>query len=168
MKSVLENTRKSNDIPYAKNRHQLVAAVYLLLEQDGKYLFLKRQNTGFMDGLFGLPSGHVEYGEPIIQGMIREAKEEIDITIKQSDLTFLSVTDRNAEDFHRIDFLFSCNTYTGEIKNAEPHKCSKLAWLTPNEKNIIPYMTKMIQKSTSKNPYATDWWDQSTRHENHH
>ena len=35
-----------------------------------------RQNTGFMDGFYGLPSGHVELYETPVGAIIREAQEE--------------------------------------------------------------------------------------------
>ena len=56
-------------------------AVYLLIEQAGKYAFIMRSNTGWRDGYYALPAGKVEKNESFTQGAIREAAEEVGITI---------------------------------------------------------------------------------------
>ncbi len=38
---------------------------------------LRRQNTGFMDGMLSLVSGHVDEFERVPAAMVREAKEEV-------------------------------------------------------------------------------------------
>ena len=59
-------------------RHKLTGDVHLLLlNSDGEVLFGRRQNTGFEDGAWHVPSGHLEAGESVVQALIREAKEEI-------------------------------------------------------------------------------------------
>ena len=47
-------------------------------------LLTLRKNTGYRDGEYELPGGHVEAGEDLMQAMVREAREEllIDIDIK--------------------------------------------------------------------------------------
>ena len=52
-------------------------AAFMLIAQDGKYLFVKRKNTAWMDGYYGLPSGKVERGEGFLEAAVREAKEEV-------------------------------------------------------------------------------------------
>lgn len=38
-------------------KHALVAASYLILEQDESILLLQRKNTGYEDGNYGIISG---------------------------------------------------------------------------------------------------------------
>ena len=61
----------------AKERHKLIPSVYLVLIKNNKILLLRRFNTGFMDGYYSLPAGHVESNETLTSAMVREAKEEI-------------------------------------------------------------------------------------------
>ena len=62
-------------------------AVHLILTNDrGECLFLRRFNTGYKDGEYGLVSGHVEEGENLKSAMIREAREEVGITLSPDDL----------------------------------------------------------------------------------
>ncbi len=60
-------------------------AVYLILKREEETLLLLRQNTGYMDGFYGLVSGHVENDESAVTAMIREAHEESGITIKEEN-----------------------------------------------------------------------------------
>ena len=39
--------------------------VHVLLERDGRVLLMRRAGTGFFDGLYSLPGGHVEEGESL-------------------------------------------------------------------------------------------------------
>ena len=50
-----------------------------------EYLLLRRYNTGWRDGEYTLPPGHVDGNETIRSELRREAMEEIGISIKLSD-----------------------------------------------------------------------------------
>ena len=69
-----------------KERSKFPISVQLLLENQDKILLMKRKNTGYEDGKYSLPGGHVEANEEIRKALVREAKEEIGINIKREDL----------------------------------------------------------------------------------
>ena len=50
----------------------LYSAAYVLLLDGCKVLLSRRMNTGFQDGLFGLPAGHLNKGESVVSAAIRE------------------------------------------------------------------------------------------------
>jgi len=54
-------------------------------------LFQLRKNTGYCDGMWSLVSGHVEDGECATSGMIREAHEEIGITLSTAQIKVVHV-----------------------------------------------------------------------------
>ena len=56
-------------------------------ENGEKEILLQlRQNTGYMDNMYDFAcSGHVEKGESYTTALVREAKEEIGITLKEED-----------------------------------------------------------------------------------
>ncbi len=88
------NNRKTMDI----ERNKSVPAVYMILEKDNKILLGRRQNTGYYDGWYGLPAGHIEVKElPMIAG-VREAKEELGIDLDIKDLQFVHAEYRTAHD----------------------------------------------------------------------
>lgn len=65
----------------SENRFQLFCAVHLVLIQNNQVLLLKRKNTGYQDGNYGLVTGHMEKGETAKQAIIREAQEEAGIKV---------------------------------------------------------------------------------------
>jgi 8-oxo-dGTP pyrophosphatase MutT (NUDIX family) len=81
--------------------------VYAVLRRaDGQVLLLERANTGYADGQLCPPSGHLEAGETVPEGVIREANEEIGVVIEPADLGSDPVGSR------------SCRARTGCTKHA--------------------------------------------------
>ena len=66
-----------------KQRFRITTAVYIILIKNGKILLSLREGTGYMDGMYGLPSGHLEANESIADACIREIKEEININVEK-------------------------------------------------------------------------------------
>lgn len=141
-------------------RHQLTGDVHLLLINDaGEVLFGQRQNTGFEDGAWHVPSGHLEAGESVVSALIREAKEEIGVTIDPRDVEFAHVM-HNASGGGRIAFFFTVRTWSGEPENREPDKCSDLRWFPldalPN--HLIDYCRMALGYIDIHLPFSTYGW----------
>ena len=122
-------------------RFKLVSAVHLFLVRDNQVLLLRRCNTGYEDGNYSVPAGHLDGGEQITSAAIREAKEECGISISSRDLEVVGVMHRKSND-ERIDFFLATTKWVGEITNTEPHKCDDLSWYSVDElpENLIPYV----------------------------
>lgn len=120
--------------------------VYLILEQSGKILLSLRENTGYEDGKWSMVAGHAEEGEMARDAMIREAMEEVDITIAQEDLECVYVMDRKSPNRQNIDIFFKCKKYQGELRNNEPHKCGGLKFFDMNKlpENMVDYVKVAI------------------------
>lgn len=116
-------------------KHKLIPAVYIIIEDDDKLLFLRRSNTGYQDGKLSLPAGHIEKGETPYEAAIREAHEEIGITVYNEEIEIQHVCYRYEVD--RIDYYLKINKWNGDIKNNEPHKCSELVWLQEPTDEVI-------------------------------
>src|SRR3989344_3742208 len=129
-----------------KKRFTYVGASYLVLIRGRKILLLRRFNTVFEDGNYGLPAGHLDGDETAREGGTREFKEEIGIAINPDDLAVIHAMHRKAADDERIDFFMTTSKYTGEIKNCEPHKCGDLRWFPLDNlpSNTIPYIRQAI------------------------
>lgn len=110
-----------------------IPVVNVILRKGNEVLFLLRKNTGWQDGLYGLPAGHVEAGENFRQAACREAKEEIGVDLKPDQLkhklTFHQVDERGGV---RVGVYFEVTDWSGEPYNAEPDKHSKMAWFDIN------------------------------------
>lgn len=108
------------------------AVLFLMRETDGKQQILlqRRQNTGYADGLWDVSvSGHVEEGESLREALIREAKEELGISIAKEDVEFATLvhkTTDNSVTYYNV--FFRVVKWTGEPKIMEPEKCAEICW----------------------------------------
>ncbi len=130
------------------DRHKVIPAVYVIFRNGNKILLLRRANTGYHDGDYSLPSGHVEPNEPAIKAAVREAKEEVGVDIDSKDLRLVHTLHRYSEDptpHERIDLYFEAAKWQGQPKNAEPHKCDELRWVPVND--IPTNMTPEVRQA---------------------
>lgn len=147
----------------SKERYKLIAEVYLLLIQNGKILLSRRANTGYEDGNYGLVAGHLEPNETITAALVREAKEEAGIDLDPKQLMLRHVIHRKAPDREQVSLFFSTPTYSGEIQNMEPHKCSELAFFDLNTlpENTIIYVKDAIQHVQQGRSYSEFGWGEA-------
>jgi 8-oxo-dGTP diphosphatase len=61
-------------------------------------LLLERSGTGYADGQLCPPSGHLEAGESVVQGAIREAREETGVLIDPDPEGTMTAVRWNADD----------------------------------------------------------------------
>ncbi len=139
-----------------KSRFTQIIAVHLFISQNEKILLARRYNTGYEDGNFSVPAGHVEKDETCLEAMVREAKEEINIEIKEKSLELVHIMHRKSNGEHRVDFFFDCKNWTGEIKIKEVDKCDKLEWFSKDKlpSNIVGYIKQAIEKTKEKTNYS--------------
>ena len=126
-------------------RLKLKVAVYLILIKENKILLVRRFNTGWQDGNYSLPSGHLDPNETIIDAMVRETKEEIGIDINPADLKLVHTMHRISI---YIDFYFTASVWSGEVKNTEPDKCDDVQWFPIDD---LPVNIVATVKSAIKN-----------------
>ena len=141
-----------------KERFKIIPTVYLLLIKDKKILLSRRYNTGFHDGEYSLPAGHLEGNETLTETMIREAKEEIGVKVDARDLKLVHVIHRKEPNEERINFFFRAEKWEGKAQILEPHKCDGLRWFELNNlpDNIIPYIKQAIN-SFLNNKFYSEW-----------
>ncbi|HSX16325.1 MAG TPA: NUDIX domain-containing protein [Candidatus Saccharimonadales bacterium] len=107
-----------------------IPCAYTLFRRDGKLLFVLREHTGFMDGKYSLPAGHVEPGESFSQAAMREAMEEVGLAVRPEDLRQVYTQHRYQSDEDiRMDVFFEAASWTGEPRNMEPERHGDIAWL---------------------------------------
>lgn len=119
--------------------------VHLFFIRENQILLARRLNTGFRDGEYSVPAGHLDGGETVMQAGIREAREEVGLELEESDMIISSVMHR-MDGEERVDFFVQVQKWEGEPFNAEPEKCDDLRWVKMNElpDNIIPYIRRAI------------------------
>ncbi|GGK17517.1 hypothetical protein GCM10010124_07550 [Pilimelia terevasa] len=97
--------------------------------RDDEILLGMRQHTGYADGHWHLPSGHLEAGESLPAGIIREAEEEIGLRLTPEQVRFVQLVHHAGPgEEPRVGVFFEATRWAGEPVNAEPHKCAELRW----------------------------------------
>lgn len=163
MASVGERTLPAKEecriIP-AKDRFQRIAAAHLFLVKNQRVLLSQRANTGFEDGNYSVPAGHVDGGEQIRDAMIREAMEEIGVSIANDSLRSVPVKHRNCAGHERLDYFFSVTNWYGAVTNREPEKCGGLFWadLDGLPSNLIAYVRAAIAHYQNGVTFSESGW----------
>jgi 8-oxo-dGTP pyrophosphatase MutT (NUDIX family) len=149
------------------DRFVVVPASYVYLLRSGvapssgdEVLLALRQNTGYRDGFWAAAAaGHVERGETAYVAARREAREEIGVEL--GGLTFLTSMQRTQGGDpidERIDFFFSCRSWSGEPRILEPAKSAALEWfplealpepVVPHERFVLEHLGTGLERYTT-------------------
>lgn len=142
-----------------KKYFKITPAVYLILISNNKILLSRRFNTGFRDGEYSFPAGHLDGNETLIQALIREAKEEIGVNLNPKNLELVHIMHRKERE-ERLDFFFTAEKWADSPKIMEPHKCDNLNWFDVNNlpENTIPYIKQAIKCVLQKDFYSEYGW----------
>ena len=136
-----------------KERFQnaIVADLLMTRRENGKtqILLSGRENTGYKDGEYELPGGHLEENEDLYEAMIREAKEELGISLKRENLKIVHIMHHYTG--KRMNFILETEKSDLEPRIMEVDKCEELKWVEINNlpentmekvKIIIGYIEK--------------------------
>ena len=115
------------------NRVLFRAAVFVIVrDEEDKVLLLKRAGSGFMDGYYDFPSGHVDEGEGFVDAAVRELAEEAGLMVRAEDLKLVHAN-VNVTDYPYINIVFEATHWEGEPKIMEPQKCDDIAFFSTND-----------------------------------
>jgi len=155
--------------------------VFLVLHDGPSVLLALRRGTGYDDGLWNLPSGKLEHGEDALSGMIREAREEIGISLPAASLRLAATVHHRAASpspagpapspgssppaaFHtRVGLVFAAAAdpaSQGTPVNAEPHKCGGLGWFPAASLPVemSAYSADCVRAFRSEVPFLLSGW----------
>ena len=140
-------------------RARFPITVHLLFLRGDQILLLRRFNTGYRDGEYSIPAGHLDGNETVRAAAVREAEEETGVQIDTSHILFSSVMHRTEGD-ERVDFFVHIPRWRGELVNAEPDKCDEFCWLDVNDlpMNTIPYVRRAIQNHLNRVKFDEFGW----------
>lgn len=126
--------------------HRIIPAVWVIVKNDdGEYLLLRRQNTGWEDGLYTTPSGHVEMMEPPSVAGIREVFEETGLRVLPEGLRHVDTPyckSSDGSETERVQFFFEASLYSGNPSNMEPNKCDDINWFDAEK---LPQLTSTLR-----------------------
>jgi len=132
------------------DRFQVIPAAYVVLRRGDEVLLLLRANTGYMDGYWAVPAGHVEKDESVLAAALREVREEVGVEIDPADLipvTAMHRTGGNGQAIdERVDFFFTTTRWTGEPRLMEPTKAAGLDWYSLDNlpDPVVPHEARVL------------------------
>ncbi|GEM50188.1 NUDIX hydrolase [Deinococcus cellulosilyticus] len=139
-----------------RERFKAPSSVFLILHSQQKFCLLHRTHTGWMDGLYSIAAGAVEAGETLIQALIREAKEELGITVLPQHLQLVHTLHAKTEGDLWLGHFFAAQEWDGEPITMEPHKHSHILWVPLDEVNgqLVPYVEQALRAVQAGQMYS--------------
>ncbi len=129
----------------------MLVAAAALVDADNRVLICKRPEGKSLAGLWEFPGGKVETGETPEGALVRELKEELDITVCETCLSPFTFASHTYEKFHLLMPLFLCRKWEGEIA---PREHPEIAWvrasrlgnhpMPPADVPMIPYLRDLL------------------------
>ena len=107
---------------------KIVVSLALINDAD-EILLSKRPQNRHLAGFWEFPGGTVEAGEVPENALIREIKEELDISIKDKCIAPLSFSEFDYKEFQLLLLLYVCRRWEGKPKSMENNE---ILWVTPN------------------------------------
>lgn len=101
-----------------------------IVMRNGMVLLGLRKGSG--EGYWGLPGGHLEWGERLADAALRELEEETGMRAEHAEFVGIvnDVRERSGETQHRIQIAFLIEDAKGEPENLEPEKCYEWQWFS--------------------------------------
>ncbi|SCG61840.1 NUDIX domain-containing protein [Micromonospora inositola] len=144
----------------------MVDVFLVLRDGDGRVLFGLRAADLYAGGQWNLVSGKADEGEDVITAVLREAREEVGITLSRADLTPAGVvhllpgtgTPRVGFGFHAVHDP----ARHGLAVNAEPDKCDELRWAAPDTppQPFERYNAAVLAVSRTENGFMVVRWSE--------
>ncbi|MFB7777745.1 NUDIX domain-containing protein [Streptomyces bauhiniae] len=122
--------------PALESMTLLVAAVIVHDTVTNRVVLLQRsENAKFAQGMWDLPVGKSEPGEPITETAVRELYEETGLTVKPESLKVAHIIHgawgvEAPNGF--LTVVFAAHEWVGEPENREPRKHAQVCWIDIN------------------------------------
>ncbi len=124
---------------------ELQVGVKALIEQDGKYLFLRRDKA-FQSGpqKWDIPGGRIKPEEALSDALIREVHEETGLELEQASVLLAAQDIFVPEKSLHVVRLTYCATATGEVAISDEH--DDYRWMTLDEVLSDPHVDSYLRE----------------------
>lgn len=129
--------------------------VGIILTNDKDEVLLVKSSRGFTKGMWNVPGGFIEYGEPPEVAAAREAKEETGLDVRIGDLLGV-YTERFESPYFMYGFMYAATLERAGQKLApDPTEIADARWM-PAEKAIDstrnPFAVQALRRRFSPRP----------------
>lgn len=124
----------------------------MVMDSDGRVLMGLRNSDAAKassdlhgEGTWTFPGGKFDFGDGLLEGAVRELKEETDLDLIRAEI--ISVSNERADTAHFITLGFLATEWAGTVKTMEPDEIIKWDWfaLDALPKNIYTPTKKLIE-----------------------
>ena len=115
-----------------------------ILKYNNKYLAVKRSNEDeYYPGSWEFPGGNIE-NETLLEGLKREIKEEIGITLTNEDIRVINYYDEIKNNTHiiELDFLININK---EVKIKLSNEHTDYKWLDKDSELLDEFIKNKMK-----------------------
>ncbi len=116
----------------ASTRPLLLVAAAALLDSSGRVLITQRPQHKQLGGLWEFPGGKVEPGEAPELALVRELKEELDLTVEPDALDPFAFASHAYPDFHLLMPLYIAKRWNGAVK-LDPNAAQAFEWVKASD-----------------------------------
>ncbi len=113
----------------------LFVAALALLDPQGRVLLAQRPEGKHMAGLWEFPGGKIASHETPQQALVREAQEELSLSLHTEDLEAIGMASHAYAHFHLLMPLYKCCVWQGTPRALEGQE---LAWVHPQDMTAYP------------------------------
>jgi 8-oxo-dGTP diphosphatase len=142
----------------AHGQQVISACAFIHHEFDGvpKVFLPKRADAKkFLPGLYELPGGHIDFGEELVDGLKREIKEELGMTVTVGDIIDAFTYQNTVKGSHTIEVIYFAKFVEPiEQITIQPEDHSRYDWFTQEE--VITHKTKMVPIAQAIHAEGTD------------
>jgi ADP-ribose pyrophosphatase YjhB (NUDIX family) len=132
-------------LPPALESMTLLAASVIVHDRAADRVLLLRRGpqAKFAQGMWDLPTGKSDPGEPVTETAVRELREETGLVVKAEHLRLAHVVHgaRAVESPNGyLTVVFAAHEWSGEPENREPEKHSQVRWAPTDAipENFVP------------------------------
>ena len=122
--------------------------VFAVIEREGKYLLAHRSDIDW----WNLAGGGLEYGETVEEGLAREVREEVGVSIEIVRLIGVYSKPRK----HEVVLAFLCRLAPGSPEPGTSDEVSEVAWFLPQHlpDNLLPKHRQRLEDALLGSPEA--------------
>lgn len=117
------------------SRRLLLVVAAAMVDASGRVLIAQRPAGKSLGGLWEFPGGKVETGEAPEHALVRELREELDVTVEPDALEPFAFASHAYPEFHLLMPLYMIKSWAGE---PVAHEAQQLAWARPRELRDYP------------------------------
>lgn len=114
------------------SRRLLLVAAAALIDSSGRVLITQRPQHKQLGGLWEFPGGKVELGEAPEAALVRELREELDLTVEPDALDPFAFASHAYPDFHLLMPLYVIERWQGAVK-LDANAAQAMQWVQPRD-----------------------------------